>query len=313
MKIGLEIKKIKIRSVAVSVSITSSVSRWPAHCGTAAKKTKQRHTTSITSVALLLLGLITSASCREPSAPPRAMDAQTTQAQVTLGYIHHNDHAPKDTQDAASPAQWTLSDGTRVELERFLWVISDVELHACEPKPKRSARWPSLISTAYAHVPTSSTRHGAPYVEDLLSPPDRARIVGELGPPMGQYCAIYTVIAPADDDVINATATPTEELIGKSYWLKGRLKRPEAAEWSAFDLSGQLKSIALIDAINPKDAHAQLTLDEQRSSAFILLDKTLEAGTFEPLIQGAKPDTASAQAIVTRLAQRQRVYRKTTP
>lgn len=320
MKIGFEIRKIKIRSVAVSVSISGSIDSGLAHCGTASKKTKQRLEPSL---SLLILTLsVLGASCQRPSSPQPTQAAQPTQAQVTLGYIHHDERASapdapqaqeKDPQPP-QPPQWTLSDGTRLELEQFLWVISDVELHACEPKaPERALRWPWLISSAYAHVPTSSTRHGAPYVEDLLFAPERARIVGELGPPMGQYCAIYTVIAPADADVINATATSTEALLGKSYWIKGRLMRPSAQAWEDFDLSGELKLVARVEGINPKDAQAPLTLAAQTPSAFILLDKTIKASTFEPLIQGDKPDTASAQAIITRLAQGQRVYRKTTP
>lgn len=317
MKIGFEIRKIKIRSVAVSVSISGSINSWLAYCGTATKKTKQRLEPSL---SLLILTLsVLGASCQRQSSPPPTQAAQPTQAQVTLGYIHHDERAaapdaPQAQEKDPTPPQWTLSDGTRLELEQFLWVISDVELHACEPTPPtRAQRWPWLISNAYAHVPTSSTRHGAPYVEDLLFAPERARIVGELGPPMGQYCAIYTVIAPADADVINATATSTEALLGKSYWLKGRLLRPSAQAWEDFDLSGELKLIARIEDINPKEAQGALSLDAQTPSAFILLDKTLKASTFEPLIQGAKPDTASAQAIITRLAQSQRVYRKTTP
>ena len=68
-------------------------------------------------------------------------------------------------------------------------------------------------------MPSSAIRLGTLYVEDLLGKPGSANILGEVAPPPMRYCELYTVIAPADDDVINLTDVATEELEGKSAML----------------------------------------------------------------------------------------------
>ena len=259
----------------------------------------------------MALWLSAAISC-QPSSPDASQAPQAVaRGKVTLGYIHQAPDAPQ--------GRWTLQGGHQVELERFIWVVSDVELHACEPGAAKSAqapvfeRWgPWWISVASAHVPDSATRQGTPYAEDLLAPGGKARIVAELAPPLGEYCRLYAILAPADEDIYNFTELPTEQLRGKTYWIQGRLKRADAPDWTPFELSGALTMAAPLDAINPRDPQAPLALTAQHPTAFILLDKTLSADILSALFEphALEPDhhDRTARALLTLLSARQRVY-----
>ncbi|QED29408.1 hypothetical protein FRD01_19650 [Microvenator marinus] len=94
------------------------------------------------------------------------------------------------------------------ELQAWVMTLSAVELHLCE-----EVAW-SFVPSAWAHVPSSSTRLGTPVVEDLTRGSGGARIIGEISPPPGRYCKAYAVFSPADDDVLNMTPLSTSMVEG---------------------------------------------------------------------------------------------------
>lgn len=290
---------MRIKSVEVIASMSKIHAAGASHCGRSG------------AIALAILISLAAPACspNPPSgnASPQgsAQDvAQIKRAKVSLGYIRHGLEAQDD-----GVMRFGLSDGTQVELTRLAWVISDVELHACPPQLGALERL--LLPHAYAHVPDSSTRHGAPFVEDLLGPPERARMVGELGPPYGRYCTIYLVISPADEDIINATALSSQDLNGYSYWIAGRLKGASQPQWRDFEVKGTLRQVFKIEPINPKDKDAaSLTLEDGADAAFILIDKDILAKSFEPLAASVAPIEASlGDEIISALAKNAKIYR----
>lgn len=112
--------------------------------------------------------------------------------------------------------EWTV--------DHWVVTVSAIELHQCmEP-----VAW-SWIPSAYAHVPSSSTRLGTPVAEDLARLGGGARIIGEISPPPGRYCRAYAVFSPADDDLLNMSALPTSVLEGNTA-LRVRSRTPEWEE-----------------------------------------------------------------------------------
>jgi hypothetical protein len=147
-------------------------------------------------------------NCREaPSPAAMAPPGGQLRGSATLGVILSRD---------ASEAGPLQAEG--ITWDSIIVVISDVELHACE---QAASPW-RLISEAHAHVPGSPTRLGTPMALELLATPGRAKIIGEAAPPLVELCALTVVLAPADDDVINATDLDEEALVGKTLLARGR-------------------------------------------------------------------------------------------
>lgn len=212
------------------------------------------------SAAISLLACLSGLAC-EPSAPPYEARAS---ARVTLGYIHHH------KEPLAATGEWTARapDGSEAILDVFALVISDIELHACAPHSAQSSfLLDALIPPAFAHVPNSATRLGTPFVEDLLAQPGKARITGEIAPPPGTYCALWAIIAPADEDVMNMTALETQELEGKSALIRGRWRAHPQAPWESFEHAFTTRRAIRVplSALSLKDG----------STAFLLLDKSV--------------------------------------
>lgn len=155
---------------------------------------------------------------------------------------------------------------------------------------------------------------GTPFVEDLLGKPGKANILGEIAPPPMAYCDLYTVIAPADDDVINLTDVPTEALEGKSAMLAGAWRAPTGngddedglSDWTTFEHTFDFKHLQKIPLIDPKTGTSPLKL-EDKGSAFILLDSKLSRALIEDPSALSEPD--KARALVARVLQQSSIYR----
>jgi hypothetical protein len=239
-----------------------------------------RPTTRHLHAALAALALT---ACREP----RFYAPDPAPAGVTLGAIHHAD------ADLAPGTPWRVAhpDGA-LELDRFILVTSDVELHACVDAPPETSWLDALVPSAHAHVPDSATRLGTPFVEDLLAPAGKARVIGEIGPPLGLYCALVAIVAPADDDVLNPTEVATEALEGKSLLVSGRWRAEGATEWTPFAHEAPLKGAFTI----PLDPPLELTGADR--SAFLLVDKRRAATTLSQIPADALTDPARAPGLI---------------
>lgn len=191
--------------------------------------------------------------------------------EVSMGYLHHHgDDWPQDQAILTGP------EGQEAELTRLLVVTSAIELHLCAPTNTLGALLlDALVPTAHAHVPSSATRQGTPYVEDLLGPARATRMVGGIAPPQGDYCEMHVLLTPADDDIINLTGVPTSELEGLTALVEGRWRPTPDTPWKEFRWTYQGTQIARVPLLNPKDGSAPLVLNDPEDTALLLIDKSL--------------------------------------
>lgn len=222
----------------------------------------------------------------------RRAAARPDKASATFGAIHH--HA--DAVPVGGPVRVEVADKT-VEIAGAYLVLSAMELHACLPgdpgyEPSgdpsllndlRDWITPVFIGRAHAHVPSSATRLGTPFVEDLLSPSDRARIIGEIAPPLAQWCTVAAVVAPADDDVLNTTDLSTEAAVGASLVVRGRWRhqrKDEGDGWRDFEWRTDTARAVEMPAVDPRSGQSPLVLDAPGDSVMLLIDKDVTPETF---------------------------------
>ncbi|TXD35376.1 hypothetical protein FRC98_16300 [Lujinxingia vulgaris] len=193
------------------------------------------------------------------------------QIEVSMGYLHHHGQDwPEGEVRIEGP------DGQEAVLTRLLVVTSAVELHLCAPTNTLGATlYDLLLPTAHAHVPSSATRQGTPYVEDLLGPARATRMVGGIAPPPGDYCEMHVLLTPADDDIINLTGVPTSELDGLTALVDGRWRPSPEEPWQEFRWTHRGVHIARTPLLNPKDGSAPLALNAPDDTALLLIDKSL--------------------------------------
>lgn len=240
----------------------------------------------------------------------RRLERQAAQrpnkAKVDIGAIHHFEGVAP-----GGPVRTELDDGTTLEIREAYLVVSAVELHACEPglddyeSPDGPVLndlvpdlWPLVGGTARAHVPDSSTRMGTPFVEDLLAEPGRARIAGELAPPLAAYCRAAAILAPADRDVANTTDVATSAIDGHTLLIRGRRRPDPEADWTSFEFTTDVARAIEFPARDPRTGQTPLVLDNPQASSMLLVDKLLRPSTFATDLDA---DDAG-EAIVDRLA-----------
>jgi hypothetical protein len=270
-------------------------------------------------VAVLILLCTGCGDAKEPSgdeALKRKLEQQAAaradKASVTFGAIHHH-------RGGAEPGgPWTVEvqgDETSKEIridEAYL-VMAAFELHACEPgqdgyKPSGN---PELINGLYdllvppvsAHVPSSATRLGTPYVEDLLAKPGSAKIIGEIAPPLGRWCRVVPVVAPADSDVMNSTSVRTEEMVGTSLLIRGATRKAgeKDGDWKPFTWKTDARTTVDLQAVDPRSGESPIGLESSGASAMLLVDKSLGPETFGVGEAIETPGPKAAEAILKRL------------
>lgn len=235
-----------------------------------------------------------------PSTRSTPAPVVVTQGKVTLGHMHHR---PAPRPDAEDPLAWTDAQGAQWEVTRLYVVVSAVELHLCEPT-RAALLWDALVPSAHAHVPDAATRLGTPFIEELVGRPGRARIVGEVAPPLADVCEVVVVIAPADADVMNDTELDAEALLGHSLILQGRRRPAPDQPWAPFTLSAAVTDAWTARAINPKTGDAPLRLRAGSPDAFVLLEKTLGAEDLGGLSEAALKDRAARDVFAADLLKR---------
>lgn len=224
-------------------------------------------------------------------APTREPSSVYERGKVTLGTIKHG----------ASPEAHALEfDDTEIVVDSVLVVVSDVELHSCKSKERERARF-SLISEAHAHVPDSATRLGTPFVEDLLGAIGRASIVSEIAPPLGDYCSLWVIIAPADDDILNPTSVSARDLVGQSVIISGRQRTQGDDVWQKFTRTSSLKRAFEVPI-------APIKLSREKDSAFVLIDKTLDQQWWEDLDPSELVLEHGAEYVLSRYLERLERY-----
>ncbi len=233
--------------------------------------------------AILLLLILLIPACEESGEPDphqatidemqQRAASQAPRAEVNFGYIHHFD----DTLDHRPSEPLVIAiDDARLELHHIALVTSALELHRCSVSnelTRRVGAW--LIPTAHAHVPSSATRLGTPYVEDLLGTPESARIAGGIAPPFGTYCELHIILAPADDDVINLTAISHSEIENHTVLIRGRWRADENQPWSDFEWTEDRRQAVAVKLIDPQTGQSPLSLENAGDQTMVLVDKTL--------------------------------------
>lgn len=245
-------------------------------------------------------------------------ESRPQRAKVTLGHIHHfrDVGQPRDGEDTEPESPRRIHaqfDDRRVAINGAYLVVSAIELHACVPgvddyespgPPLLNGIWDHLVGNAHAHVASSSTRLGTPYVEDLLSEPDRAKIAGEIAPPLAAYCRVAAVAAPADADVRNSTDLSTDEIVGSSLLIRGRWRRDGGKTWNTFEITTDTARIFEFDALDPRTGDTPLMVESKTDEKMLLVDKQLGPATFA--IDPTDPE--AGPTILERIGASMRVY-----
>ena len=242
-KIGLENSTIMTTSLVCHANTAPPPDTGPRRGGRAGI-IAQKNPQGDVRVRLLLLALLVVA-CQPPSPPEPA-----PLGELTLGTILAGEEVP---QGEPRVVRVQLEGGGEVEVRSLYVVLAAVELHACwgaaQGASSAAGRWGWVgVGEARGHVPSSGTRLGVPLVLDVLGPVGRARIGGEVRPPMlaAGYCEAVAVLAPADEDAMNPTGLPPEAILGKSLVARGRWRpRPEAA-WREVELSSSARRLARV-------------------------------------------------------------------
>lgn len=277
-----------------------------------------RNLTTTLLLAALALPLTACQPRDEDAELKRKLEAQAKarppRASMSFGYIHELEGI-----EPGGPVTVTGDDGAEIEVQEAYLVVSGIEAHLCEPEQasKGSSLEELFIGTAYAHVPSSATRLGTPFVEDLLAE-GKARIVGEIAPPLGEYCRIFAVVSPADDDVRNLSALDTADIVGKSLLLRGRVRPGPDAEWKPFAASSDARNVVPLEAIDPSSGDSPLRLDDPSQSKMMLLDKTITPALFagltsEQLADSTLADSTAANTVLERLEKQLRIRKFKRP
>lgn len=233
------------------------------------------------------------------SRPPRG--------KLQVGTIHRT-----DGWDDQLPLRTETPEGDELKIREAYLVVAAVEIHACVPgndyeprgAPMLNGIYETFVPPARAHVPSSTTRLGTPFVDDLLGEVGRARISGALAPPYAAYCEAHAVVAPGDADVVNSTSAATESIVGKSILVRGSRKSPDSGSWSDFELEGGVRRTIEIEVVDPKTGEGHLVLSPSASSAMLLFETTIS-----PEVFAVDPDEpGAASKVVERLAERTGIY-----
>lgn len=173
---------------------------------------------------------------------------------------------------------------------------------SCTPahhtEEKAALDW--FIPSAYAHVPESATRLGTPTLDDMLGETGRARIVGEIAPPFGEYCSVRVVVAPADEDVVNLSELPPDELTGHSAIVRGRWRQKQDDEQAWHSFTHRLSSVSARHVMLPEP----ILLDPSHDSAFVLVDSTIDGALADALgdwITSSGAETPDEEAIARKI------------
>ncbi len=251
--------------------------------------------------AIALLGIFL--SCDDPPVTddsPADLGAPTPGAEVNVGYLHHT-HADL-LHSPGEPLTISVDDGELI-IERLLFVISALELHRCAPTNELAPRpLDLLIPSAHAHVPSSATRFGTPWVEDLLGPPGSARMAGGIAPPPGDYCELHIVLVPADDDAINLTTTPPDEIEDHTVLISGQW-RDQDQPFQPFLWTSDLRRVIPISLPDPHTGEHPLHLRDSQQ-ILLLIDKLLHPGLFTAVtLEHTGPDfTPFVDALIDELS-----------
>lgn len=238
----------------------------------------------------------------------RRAAARPPKASLRLGVIHHLEDV-----SAGGPAEVTRDDGT-LEIQEAYLVLSAIEAHACVPgvddydAPDAPTMLNDLsdlvVSPARAHVPSSATRLGTPFVEDLLAEGGRAQIIGAIAPPPAAYCRLHAIVAPADRDVANPTSVATETIRGESLLIRGRWRPSDGDEWQTFEMTTDATRAIELRAVDPRTGEHPLVLEKPGASAMILIDKRIDPSVFDVSVR----DADAADTILERLASRFQIH-----
>lgn len=200
-------------------------------------------------------------------------------AEANFGYIHHL----QDLEISPNqPLVVTTEDGSVLSLSHVALVISAIELHRCAPTNNaRGSLLELLLPTAHAHVPSSATRFGTPWVEELIATAGQARMIGGIAPPFGTYCELHVILAPADDDVVNITAIEPEDLDGHSLIIRGSFRRADEEDFHSFEWTSNRSGVAVLPMIDPHTGLSPVELLRPEQQLLLLLDKTLSHEQFQ--------------------------------
>ncbi len=306
---------------------------------------------------LCIAAVVLFAACERANDPDqqlrRRLEAQAASeiasVTVSVGYIHQFQDPPETTnvENSATPPEPILRARTKnneeIEITEFYLITSAVELHVCEKdydptfgKLERIQQW--LIPSAYAHVPSSATRLGVPFVENLLAAQNQARIVGSIAPPVHNYCRLYAILSPADDDILNLTQLDNEQIEHKTMRVSGRFLAHAVADadvrvdadtdanigtdananddtganagpqWQSFVLESTDRRVVEMKLIAPETGKQPLSLAASKGHALILIEKTVGHEIFDGLEAESLLDGTAASTILDRVISTFRIH-----
>lgn len=284
------------------------------------------HTHILTAALALTFCLSSCSDAQSPdgSSTDRAALTYTSppEGSLRLGAIHS-----LDGFDRTDSGELRLTDNdTTVVIDQLVVILSAVELHACRPgeHPDAQADPPAerinfrlfdlIGSTAHAHTLGSSTRLGTPIARNLATEGGRARIVGETAPPLGVYCTIVPVFAPADDDLVNPTTLSVEQLRGHTLLANGKWRADPEDDWQSFELTSDATHVVPLEAINPDTGEPPIRFDSRSDVTLALIEPTLHPRLFAELPRALpNPPADTGDQLLDQLISSLRIHQFDTP
>ncbi|MBA2662511.1 MAG: hypothetical protein H0U74_09475 [Bradymonadaceae bacterium] len=140
-----------------------------------------------------------------------------------------------------------------------------------------------------------------------------ARVVGNIAPPLQNYCRIYAVLTPADDDVLNLTALDTQEIHGNTLLIRGRFLKSSQDVWQDFALRSPQRIAVEMELISPQTGRSPLAFKDPVGHALVLIDKHISADLFDGLSADSLLDGSAVDTVLARLTSTFRVHEFARP
>lgn len=112
------------------------------------------------------------------------------------------------------------TEGVKITLTKAYLTLWSVNLEKnCDDASFAFLKFNWLLPSAQAHADDTPTRMGTPNVIDLLAAEETLFVLGETGPPPGDYCGVTVELLKADQDAQYLPATVN--MLDRTLYLEG--------------------------------------------------------------------------------------------
>jgi len=122
------------------------------------------------------------------------------------------------------------------------------------------------------------------------------------------YCRMYAILSPADDDILNLTKLDTEQIEHKTMRVAGRFRVDPEQEWQPFVLESDERRVVEMKLIAPDTGKQPLSLAVSKGHALILIEKTVGRDLFTDIEIDSLLDGTAASTVLDRVISSFRIH-----